>query len=82
MVPEQKASTQDYGIWPENVEAFDIFIRCMTQWRPGPNGVIGLDYNVVLALAQLKQVSSPLAMLEKLQIMELHARDLMNAKST
>lgn len=54
----------------------------MTQWRPGPNGVIGLDYNVVLALAQLKQVSSPLAMLEKLQIMELHARDLMNAKST
>jgi len=53
-----------------------MFLRCQTQWRTGPNGVIGLDYSVVLELCRLYDVGNKAAMLEDLQIMEGHALGL------
>tara|TARA_R110002020_G_scaffold471775_1_gene699136 strand:- start:108 stop:323 length:216 start_codon:yes stop_codon:yes gene_type:complete len=53
-----------------------MFIRCQTQWRAGPNGVIGLDYSVALELCRLYDVENKPAMLEDLQIMEGHALGL------
>ena len=47
-----------------------MFARCMTQWRAGPAGIIGLDYGVVLQLFSLYRVPSPDTVLEDMQIME------------
>lgn len=33
-------------VWDEHWEALMLFTTYMTQWRTGPGGVIGLDYNV------------------------------------
>jgi hypothetical protein len=53
----------------------------MTQWRASGNGVIGLDYGVVLQLASLYGIRDPATTLEELQVMELHARDLINKQA-
>ena len=34
-------------IWPDNLEAVNLFISIATQWRVGMNGATGLDYNVL-----------------------------------
>ena len=38
---------ETFAIWPEHLEVLEMFLRCQTQWRSGPNGVIGLDYSVL-----------------------------------
>jgi hypothetical protein len=72
---------EQYPLWPEHADAVDLFLRCMTQWRAAGNGVIGLDYGVVLQLASLYGIRDPGATLEELQVMELHARDLINKQA-
>jgi hypothetical protein len=72
---------EKYPLWPEHADAVDLFLRCMTQWRASGNGVIGLDYGVVLQLASLYGIRDPGATLEELQVMELHARDLINKQA-
>ena len=71
---------EQYGLWPEHAEAVDLFLRCMTQWRTSSAGVIGLDYGVVLSMASLYGITEPARMLENLQVMELHARELINKR--
>jgi len=72
---------EKYPLWPEHADAVDLFLRCMTQWRASGNGVIGLDYGVVLQLASLYGIRDPGTTLEELQVMELHARDLINKQA-
>ena len=72
---------EQYPLWPEHADAVDLFLRCMTQWRAAGNGVIGLDYGVVLQLASLYGIRDPGTTLEELQVMELHARDLINKQA-
>ena len=64
---------------PEKV--LELFLRCMTQWRCGASGVIGLDYGVVMQMASLYQIQDLARVMEDLQIMELHARDLINKEA-
>ena len=76
---EETLEPEDYMLWPEHLEVASLFMRCMTQWRCGANGVVGLDYGVVMQMASLYQIQEDLAsVMEDLQIMELHARDLIN----
>lgn len=56
-------------------------MRCATQWRSGSNGVMGLDYGVVFQVASLYQIKDLTSVMEDLQVMELHARDLINKKA-
>lgn len=35
------------GLYPDNVEAVNLFITLSTQWRVGFGGPYGLDYNVL-----------------------------------
>jgi hypothetical protein len=77
-LPESMFAPQHFKLWPEHAEVVDLFLRCMTQWRPTSNGVIGLDYGVVLQLASLYKISDPAVVLEDLQVMELHARAQIN----
>jgi hypothetical protein len=37
----------EVDIWPENWPPIELFTRISTQWRQGPGGPAGLDYNVV-----------------------------------
>lgn len=39
-------------VWPENWTAWTTFLSLSTQWRTGPSGVIGLDYNVLEHMLQ------------------------------
>lgn len=36
-----------FDVWPDNWPPLELFIDLSTQWRVGPNGLIGLDYGVV-----------------------------------
>lgn len=54
-----------------------MFLRCQTQWRSGPGGVIGLDYGVVLELCSLYAVEDRRQLLDDLQVMEGHALHLL-----
>jgi hypothetical protein len=66
----------EFEVWPENEEIVLMFLRCQTQWRSGPSGLIGLDYGVALGLCRLYQVEDSKTTLEGLQIMEAHALGL------
>ena len=81
-LPEKILAPKVYSVWPEHMDVLELFIRCATQWRSGANGVMGLDYGVVLQMASLYQITEDLArVMEDLQIMELHARDLINKEA-
>lgn len=71
----------DYRLWAEHLPAVDLFARCMTQWRATSGGVMGLDYGVVLAMANLYQVHDMPRVMEDLQVMEIHARDRINKQA-
>lgn len=47
-----------------------MFLRLETQWRTGPRGLLGLDYQAVQWLFSLYQVAQPRELLEDLQVME------------
>jgi hypothetical protein len=34
-------------VWPENAQAFWLFVDLRSQWRMGPGGPTGLDYLVL-----------------------------------
>lgn len=55
-----------------------MFLRCQTQWRSTGNGVMGLDYNVVLQLCDVYAVADKRQLMDDLQIMEARARELIN----
>ncbi len=84
ILPDDDQPPVDYGVWPENWPAVELFLRCSTQWRTGepspiaPAGVCGLDYSVVLALATLYLPASAetQTILEDVQIMERRALEL------
>jgi hypothetical protein len=78
--PEDDQPAADYGVWEENWPAVELFLRCQTQWRARPGGLIGLDYGVLLALATMYLPASTEAqtVLEEVQIMERRALELFN----
>jgi hypothetical protein len=81
-LPEAMLAPKVYYVWHEHLDVLSLFMRCMTQWRCGAKGVVGLDYGVVLQMASLYQITEDLArVMEDLQTMELHARDLINKEA-
>lgn len=80
-LPENVTRPTDCFVWAEHWPAVELFIRCATQWRSGGNGVLGLDYGVVLQMASLYQIQDLARVMEDLQIMELHARNLINKEA-
>ena len=72
---------ETYTLWAELAPVVGLFQRCLTQWRTGGVGVIGLDYVAVLQVASIIGLELTAAMMEDIQVMELHARDLINRKA-
>lgn len=43
----EEASGPPVEIWPDSIVPVNVFSELCTQWRVGPNGPVGLDYNVL-----------------------------------
>jgi len=55
---------------PENEDAWDLWTNVLTQWRVGPNGVIGLDYNAAAMIAGVIEIEFDKVILRKLRALE------------
>ena len=77
-MPEEAAKPVDFEVWPEHHQALLMFLRCQTQWRMGPSGMVGLDYKVVFDLFGLYNVEDRQLVMEEVQIMEARALELFN----
>lgn len=69
-------------MWPENERAFDMFVAIRTQWRVGPGGAYGLDYNVLYRrMDRLNLSPDDWTRLEsEIQVMEIAALEVMARK--
>ena len=67
-IPESKP--EYFEVEPEAWPAVKLFLRCQTQWRMGPNGAVGLDYNALAWLVTIEKDSDAAAMLDDIQVIE------------
>lgn len=74
--PEQE-SEPPFEVWPENKDAVTMFVAASTQWRTGPGGVTGLDYNALFRLMELYVIKDQRETLEAVQVMESTALKMM-----
>jgi hypothetical protein len=67
-------ATCEYGRPPAldagNAEAWELWKAVQTQWRAAGFGVIGLDYGVLIRLAELMRIEWTPALLKKIQALE------------
>ncbi len=78
-LPEtQPSPVEEFGVWPENWPAVEMFLRVQTQWRTTMSGVLGLDYASVGWVLKLYEVQDQRSLLEDLQVMEAAAMRVMN----
>lgn len=80
-LPERLRQPVQFEVWPEHEDVVLLFLRCQTQWRTTSSGVMGLDYGVVLQLADLYAVDNRRQLMEDLQVMEGRAKELINAEA-
>jgi hypothetical protein len=71
----------DFGVWPENWAAVEMFLRVQTQWRTTMGGVLGLDYGALAWVFKLYAVEDDRSMLEDLQVMEAAAMAVLSERS-
>lgn len=45
------------GVYPDNAQTVGIFSDMMTQWRMGPAGATGLDYNALPVVLMIRAVT-------------------------
>lgn len=78
--PEDMPSDDEtFTVWPECWDAACLFLRVETQWRPMGDGVGGLDYGVVLDIAdRLYPSRDSMELLNDLHVMEIRAANLIN----
>jgi hypothetical protein len=58
LVPDRPVSAglPEFYLWPENVDAWQFFRSCGTQWRHGFNGPTGLDYAGVEVVMERRRI--------------------------
>jgi len=73
--------SQEVGVWPDCWVSVAVFNTLTTQWRTGPGGPIGLDYNVLFSLAAHRKIEADALdqLLADIQIMEQAAIATMRA---
>jgi hypothetical protein len=69
-------------IWPEHLQVFEVFRAMSTQWRVGPGGAVGLDYNVLPTVFKLLHIRTAQqgALFEDLRILENEALIVMQER--
>jgi len=84
--PEQIAAAklevveQHCEVWEENWETVMMFIRMSTQWTTSMAGLTGLNYPSLEWLCKLYAVKDPVDLFEGIQVMEMAALAVLNAK--
>lgn len=72
-------------VWPENVEAVELFFAVQTQWRlvAGFGTVIyhGLDYTAVEAAMRMRRTRDRARLFAQLQVMEAAAMSVLNRRA-
>jgi hypothetical protein len=75
----EEASGAAVEVWPDNVLILNTFISMSTQWRVGPGGATGLDYNALPGV--MRMIGIPAAdrsdVFEGVRVMEDAALTLM-----
>lgn len=61
---------ENFEVEPDAWPAVQAFLRCQTQWRTGPAGLVGLDYAALAWTFTLYEVPDHAAMLADVQIIE------------
>jgi hypothetical protein len=77
-----EAKAWRFSLWADNWPAIRLFSDFSTQWRAGPAGVIGLDYNVFLHELDRRGLSrdeyddlfGSLRVIEQVALKELHPK--------
>lgn len=55
-VDDQVLEQDEYWLWPENEEAFELWLGLQTQWNVGMAGAFGLDYTGVEACMRMRDI--------------------------
>lgn len=73
----------EFGVWPENWPAVELFAAVSTQWRVGMAGATGLDYAAVRAAMEMQGVPPAdwPARFGEVRIMERAALEVMREAS-
>ena len=68
----EEASGPPAEVWPDNLDAVNVFIGMATQWRPSFGGVIGLDYGALPAVLDMLEIARKkrAAVFDDLRVME------------
>lgn len=76
--------TEDFEVWPDNVETLRVFLALETQWNTasglGGGFVTGINYPSILAVFELYGIEDRRAMFDDLRAMELAARTELNKR--
>jgi hypothetical protein len=69
-------------IWPENLDAYQVFTCMSTQWRVGMSGATGLDYSALREVWQRLKIpqSARDDIFQDIRIMENEALKTMRKK--
>lgn len=64
-------------MWPDNAAAVSVFVSMSTQWRVGPGGAYGLDYNVMPYIIGIRDIPAADAaeVFDAVRVMESAALD-------
>ena len=70
-------------VWPENLEAYELFAYMRTQWRGAGMGIIGLDYTPLHHKMDRMQLTRNEYedLEESIQVMEAAAIGAMNERN-
>ena len=55
---------------PENEDAFRLWIECITQWRAGAAGIIGIDYAVIYLESERLEIDLSPCLMKKIKHLE------------
>lgn len=56
-VEDSVLEQDEYWLWPENEEAFSLWLGLQTQWNVGMAGAFGLDYTGVEACMRMRDIA-------------------------
>jgi len=49
----EEAQGEPTQVWPDNLQAVNVFIAASTQWRTSHSGPVGLDYTALEAVMRM-----------------------------
>lgn len=77
---QEDSPTLDFEVLDENWQVVSLFMRLQTQWVASMGGMLGLNYQSVEFLFKIDGIENQREMLADLQVMEVAALEVINAK--